>query len=139
MHRSGSGSVVVEVVVSCVCGCVSSRRECMNGCAGGGRRLTAHAAAADDLQAVADPDRRRDEDAEQPGGSQAGAVRLLRRDPAGGEEGVATPDVGVGWLPVGAVAHPEVQELRRRRERGRGLRVPGGPPAREIPAEEELR
>lgn len=109
------------------CGCLtfwlSYSYPCMNGGRRGGRRLRGHAASAHHLQAVADPDRRRDEDPEQSGGAQAGALRLFRRDPARGK---AYASNGGEHRPASCTrAVTALQEFRRWREWRREWR--GGP------------
>lgn len=51
-----------------------------------GKPNVGHGPSAFDVQAIADADGRRDEDAEQPGSAQTGAVGVVRRDQAGVHE-----------------------------------------------------
>jgi len=69
-----------------------------------GKPNIGHGTSAIDVQAVADADGRRDENADQPGGAQAGAVGVVRRDQAGvrqaGRGRAQRTDVGRRW-PLG--------------------------------------
>lgn len=76
-----------------------------------GPALTAHAATPHHIQEVSHTYRRGDEDPEQPGGAQAGTLRILRRDPAGGEASVAAAEGSQHRVLVGALAVAEVQKL----------------------------
>jgi len=73
-----------------------------------GKPNVGHGPSAFDVQAVADADGRRDEDAEQPGGAQAGAVGVVRRD-----------QVGVHQAGRGRAQRTIVGQRRRRSRGGR--------------------
>lgn len=66
-----------------------------------GKPNVSHGPSAIDVQAVADADGRRDEDTDQPGGAQAGAIGVVRRDQAGvrqaGRGREKRTDVGRRW------------------------------------------
>jgi len=101
-----------------------------------GKPNIGHGPSAIDVQAVADADGRRDEDADQPRGAQAGAVGVVRRDQAGvrkaGRGRAQRTNVGRRWPLGGRVvvasagrrwlgtAVAEFRLVRRRGQQRRG-------------------
>jgi len=81
-----------------------------------GKPNIGHGPSAIDVQAVADADGRRDEDADQPGGAQAGAVGVVRRDKArvrqAGRGRAERTDVGRRWPRVSRVVAARASRRR---------------------------